>query len=123
LPAAKEGPLSGLGLGLGLGLALIFRSRTLRRLDAVLKPLFIRRRDAMVHVSASGVSSSSVSVSEAVAAASSLSPPSVLAALLLLLLLLVLVRDDGASSASDDSLDASGEGARLLLRRGESGAG
>jgi hypothetical protein len=120
LPAAKEGPLSGLGLGLGLGLALIFRSRTLRRLDAVLRPLFMRRRDAMVHVSAR-VSSSSVS--EAVAAASSLSPPSVLAALLLLLLLLVLVRDDGASSASDDSLDASGEGARLLLRRGESGAG
>jgi hypothetical protein len=80
----------------------------------------MRRREAMVQVSASGVSSS-VSVSEA-AAVSSASLRSILATTLLLLLLL-LGRDDGASCSDDDGLGASGEGARLVRRRGESGAG
>jgi hypothetical protein len=81
----------------------------------------MRRREAMVQVSASGVSSS-VSVSEA-AAVSSASLRSILATTLLLLLLLLLGRDDGASCSDDDGLGASGEGARLVRRRGESGAG
>jgi hypothetical protein len=80
----------------------------------------MRRREAMVQVSASGVSSS-VSVSEA-AAVSSASLRSILATTLLLLLLL-LGRDDGASCSDGDGLGASGEGARLVRRRGESGAG
>ena len=109
LPAAATTPpaLSGLGLT-PPPLAILPRSATLRRLDAVLTPLFIRRRDAIVLVTASGVSPSSSSSSLSSSSSSpDLFPPSSPSLLLW-------------SASSAESLDRAGA---RLVGRADSGAG